>query len=69
MLCKKIFLPRQSSLVTFHPETVSLEQNHASLLELLNWPEILSFYVIVITMPNADTLGSIYRRRNYQVEK
>ena len=57
------------ALVTFHPETVAVDSNlsyakHmrdalAKLSETLN---------IVITMPNADTLGSVYREELHQLK-
>jgi GDP/UDP-N,N'-diacetylbacillosamine 2-epimerase (hydrolysing) len=50
-------------LVTLHPETVAFERNHffaseftTALRELLNDREIL------ITLPNGDTNGSVYRK-------
>jgi GDP/UDP-N,N'-diacetylbacillosamine 2-epimerase (hydrolysing) len=50
-------------LVTFHPETVSLSENVVYVKEMVNaLSEIAKFIFIVITMPNADTLGSIYRK-------
>ena len=49
-------------LVTFHPETVFSKLN-SSFAKLMHTAlsEISDFINIVITMPNADTLGSIYR--------
>ncbi len=49
-------------LMTIHPETVSSEKNrmHAQVLgQFLEYA--VSRAQIVITMPNADTLGSVYR--------
>lgn len=49
-------------LVTVHPETVAFEQNEEYCKEVCIALEILSFnYQIVITMPNADTFGMVYR--------
>ena len=49
-------------LVTFHPETVSVERNYKFSIEMRDALEYLSRSInIVITMPNADTLGSLYR--------
>lgn len=50
------------ALVTFHPETVSSENNHKYAKEIYKALSIASkSLLIVITMPNADTLGSIFR--------
>lgn len=50
------------ALVTFHPETVNVDKNKDYAKEmkvgLLNCLELIN---LVITMPNADTLGTIYR--------
>jgi GDP/UDP-N,N'-diacetylbacillosamine 2-epimerase (hydrolysing) len=57
-----IDLREPTILVTFHPETVFPEnnRNYANLVtEVLEI--IKNDYQIVITMPNADTLGNIYR--------
>ena len=49
-------------LVTFHPETVSAENNLVFAKEMKDALTILCNKInIIITMPNADTLGSIYR--------
>lgn len=51
-------------LVTFHPETVSVNQNinyADTLVRVFN--KLIKKYQIVITMPNADTLGSLIRDR------
>lgn len=50
------------ALVTFHPETVSSKDNYTyarSMNEALG--KISEELFLVITMPNADTLGSIFR--------
>ena len=50
-------------LVTFHPETVSAENNLVFAKEMKDALTIICNKVnIIITMPNADTLGSIYRK-------
>lgn len=57
-----IDLGKPSLLITVHPETVapSINQIYAhELLESLN--SLVTDYQLVITMPNADTLGSLYR--------
>ena len=49
-------------LVTFHPETVSPNENIHFAKEMKNALAAISEkYQVVITMPNADTMGSIYR--------
>lgn len=66
---KKLFfnsfgLPsKEYALVTFHPETVSSNDNYKYAAEMkAALEEISKSIYIVITMPNADTLGSIYRQ-------
>jgi len=52
------------ALVTFHPETVDVESNFSHTKQMINALKIISDELnIVITMPNADTLGSIYREK------
>lgn len=49
-------------LVTVHPETVSPEANNRHIVELdAALYELCSELQVVVTMPNADTLGSLYR--------
>ena len=49
-------------LVTFHPETIAIEKNNKFSIEMRKALEYLSSLInIVITMPNADTLGSVFR--------
>jgi len=58
----KIDLTIPTLLMTVHPETVSSEnnRNHIKVLEqFINYA--VSRAQIVITMPNTDTLGSVYR--------
>lgn len=50
-------------LVTAHPETVNLEKNETNCASLCKSLEVLSTdFQIVITMPNADTHGMIFRQ-------
>lgn len=50
-------------LTTFHPETSSVQNNKKNIQELLKTIDILSNkYQIVITMPNADTMGLMIRK-------
>jgi GDP/UDP-N,N'-diacetylbacillosamine 2-epimerase (hydrolysing) len=57
-------------LSTFHPETVKFENNKAYAKEMAKALKQLSEqYVVVVTMPNADTLGSIYRKELHDLEQ
>ncbi|HIE15437.1 MAG TPA: UDP-N-acetylglucosamine 2-epimerase (hydrolyzing) [Bacteroidales bacterium] len=59
-----IDLNKPTILSTFHPETVSLEKNEEYIKELLNaFDELKEKYQIVITMPNADTMGLTIRKK------
>lgn len=50
------------ALITFHPETIALQDNVKYALEMKNALTVISKkMILVITMPNADTQGSIYR--------
>lgn len=52
------------ALVTFHPETVSPEDNYIYAEVMKNaLAKIAKEMFLVITMPNADTLGSIFREQ------
>lgn len=54
-------------LSTFHPETVALDKNKIYIQELLEaFDEIKVNHQIVITMPNADTMGRMIRN---EIEK
>lgn len=49
-------------LVTVHPETVAFEKNEVYCREISKALEVLAdMYQVVITMPNADTSGLIFR--------
>lgn len=48
-------------LFTFHPETVNYKENESYLTEIVNAFEKLSGYQLLITMPNADTMGLMIR--------
>jgi len=51
-------------LATFHPETVAFDENLLYSDEMCRALELLSKSInIVITMPNADTMGSLYRQK------
>lgn len=50
-------------LITFHPETVSFERNEQYAEELVGALESINDYQLVITMPNADTMGNVIRQK------
>ncbi|GAA4464485.1 UDP-N-acetylglucosamine 2-epimerase [Nibrella saemangeumensis] len=52
-----------TTLITFHPETVSFEKNKEHIAELIDALEQLTGYQLVITMPNADTMGNYVREQ------
>lgn len=57
-----IDLSRPTILSTFHPETVSVEKNIDFIHEVLNSFDELQQWQVIITMPNADTMGSQVRQ-------
>jgi GDP/UDP-N,N'-diacetylbacillosamine 2-epimerase (hydrolysing) len=64
-VCKKFSLPQNQNfiLVTFHPETVGLEKNkHYSKIVFESLKKISEDSNIIITMPNADASGTLYRK-------
>ncbi|SDR91575.1 GDP/UDP-N,N'-diacetylbacillosamine 2-epimerase (hydrolysing) [Formosa sp. Hel1_31_208] len=57
------------ALVTFHPETVDVESNAAYAMEMYKaLAELANHIQIVITMPNADTLGSVFREQIHKLK-
>ena len=59
-----IDLNNPTILSTFHPETKALEKNEIYIQELLSALNFLrTKYQIVITMPNADTMGLMVRQK------
>lgn len=65
-----IDLFKNTILVTVHPETVAFEENKQYCKEVsLALEKLSSNYQIVITMPNADTAGMIYRLAFEQLGK
>lgn len=56
-------------LCTFHPETVALEKNKTYTSNLLEAFRALSKYQIVVTMPNADTMGNYIRLKLEEAAK
>ena len=61
----KFLIPQTDfALVTFHPETVAVSDNNYFAQEMkIALTEISKKLHLVITMPNADTLGSVYRKK------
>ena len=54
---------QEFALVTFHPETIAVQLNKEYALEMrLALAQIAEKLFLVITMPNADTMGSVYRK-------
>ena len=61
---------KQYVLVTFHPETVNPEANKEYAVEMKSaMSEISTDYYLVITMPNADTNGKIFRDSIVELKK
>ena len=60
---EKFNIPNEEfALATFHPETMSLQDNVRYAQEMKNALESISKKIfVIITMPNADTQGSVYR--------
>jgi GDP/UDP-N,N'-diacetylbacillosamine 2-epimerase (hydrolysing) len=60
---KKFNLPNKDfALITFHPETIDTELNEEYAVKMRNALSVISSKLfLIITMPNADTMGSIYR--------
>jgi GDP/UDP-N,N'-diacetylbacillosamine 2-epimerase (hydrolysing) len=57
-----IDLNKPSILSTFHPETVSYENNETYIKELLeSFDTLKERYQIIITLPNTDTTGQMIR--------
>ena len=57
-------------LVTVHPETVAFQENEKYAEEIcLTLIELIKDYQIIITMPNADTYGSIFREKFEALKK
>ena len=68
---KKFKLPyKDYILVTFHPETVSAKDNLLFAEEMKKaLKSILNRINVIVTMPNADTMGSLYRNKLLEVKK
>lgn len=58
------------ALITFHPETISPELNKSHAYEMrMSLEKLTSSLYLVITMPNADTMGSIFRNEIEKLKK
>ena len=68
---KKYHLPNEKfALITFHPETISTDSNRFFAIEMRKaLEELTKIIFLVITMPNADTMGSIYRAEIDKLKK
>ncbi len=54
-------------LVTVHPETVTPEKNQIYVVELADTLLTLKNYQVIVTLPNADTNGTLIRKRILQL--
>jgi len=67
---RKFQINADFALLTFHPETVSPQKNVEYANEMLNGlKEISKEILLVITMPNADTFGTIYRDALFKLKE
>mgnify|MGYP001083864396 CR=1 FL=1 len=67
---EKFKLPNKDfALITFHPETVNTEMNQHFASEMRKaLSHVASNMFLVITMPNADTMGSVFRMEIEQLK-
>src|SRR5690606_9702171 len=64
----KIDITKNFVLVTVHPETVAFERNKQYVVAIMDaLKEIVKEVNIVVTMPNADTNGSLFREAFLQL--
>lgn len=63
----EVDLNQPTILVTVHPETVTPEMNEIVVEELAATLLELQKYQVIITLPNADTYGTLIRRRLLQL--
>lgn len=61
---EKFSIPNEDfALLTFHPETVAINENVHFVKEMKSaLAKLCHELYLVVTMPNADTLGSVYRQ-------
>jgi GDP/UDP-N,N'-diacetylbacillosamine 2-epimerase (hydrolysing) len=57
-----IDISKPSILITYHPETMGSKRNEENIKELLRALDQLSSYQLIITMPNADSEGNVFRK-------
>ena len=58
----KFNIPNDFVLITFHPETVSTGMNKAYAVQMFSALRNIAKKIdLVITMPNADTMGTVFR--------
>jgi GDP/UDP-N,N'-diacetylbacillosamine 2-epimerase (hydrolysing) len=66
----KIDLAKPSILITIHPETVAFEKNiEYAESAALALKMLCSTHQLIITMPNADTMGSVFRDKFEKLHK
>lgn len=56
-----IDLSKPSILITFHPETIDHHKNNEYITELIDALKLIKQFQLIITMPNADTMGLLIR--------
>ncbi|MBL4652672.1 MAG: UDP-N-acetylglucosamine 2-epimerase (hydrolyzing) [Flavobacteriales bacterium] len=64
-----IDLSKKTLLVTFHPETVSFQENADYVKELVEVFKTIEGFQVLITMPNSDTMGSVIRKAFKELDK
>jgi GDP/UDP-N,N'-diacetylbacillosamine 2-epimerase (hydrolysing) len=65
-----IDLSKPSILITIHPETVAFEKNtEYAECAVSTLKKLISTHQLIITMPNADTMGSVFRSRFEKLQK
>ena len=58
------------ALITFHPETIAKDKNELFAFEMRKaLIKISAKLFLVVTLPNADTMGSIYRKEMHLIKK
>ena len=57
----EIDLSKPTLLVTYHPETVAVDENEKNVMELIGALKSFNDHQIIITMPNADTKSNTLR--------
>ncbi len=64
-----IDLSKPTILMTFHPETVAFEKNEQYIQEVIKALWQMTDYQLIITMPNADTMGKVIRKHLEELGK